>query len=255
MALDINMFDQSRLSAVDQCVDDLEALGVITAKDAQAARSAAARASNAVMLSNQYTRHAETVAEHVGQSLAAVDDLSIDTVLAETTLADPNIIDATLRSVWNKSTKDARAAAFHNMSKVPAALTERFDAVSDEVLEIAAKLGTISTPQQAIDAGLVDEWQKLMELKGEFWGLVNVRSTLRSFYLIPGPTEYAAGWFWNQRIESPLGAFKAANEKQASDEGRALLVTVARCRPYCPATEAEAKATLEAANRGEQAAL
>lgn len=255
MTLNIHDTIRSQLSAVDANVDRLETLGVISATDADKARAAVARAQRAETLSVQYNTHIESSAEEAGRNLADVDDLDIETVIGSNALPDPDTVDITLGAIWNKATHTARAAAFRNNTKIPAALTERFDAVANEVLEIAAKLGVIETPQEAIDAGLTKEWQRLMGLKAEYNELSTFRTDLRSYYLIPGPNEYNGGWQWAQRTEYPLGSFKNALAKKAGgDEGRALLILTARCRPYCPADKQEADEVLKAAVRGETVA-
>lgn len=241
-----------QLQAVETLADDLVALGVLPAKDATKALAAAERASHAVSLSASYQRHVEAEATRAGDDLAADDNLDLAAVIGAINLPSQETVDVTLARVWNRNTTDARNIAFANVHAAPGKLTERFDGVADEVLSIAAELGDVTDPQQALDAGLADQWQRLMQLKGELNGLTQLRTTLRSFGLIAEPTGSDAGWHWNMRHEYPQGEFKRASDRRAVDQGRALLILTAKCRPYCPASRAEAKATADAASRARQ---
>ncbi|MBM7279301.1 hypothetical protein JTZ10_16245 [Gordonia rubripertincta] len=240
-------YDLSMLEAVDKLSDSLVNLGVLTAKNAAKAHAAVRRARHAQTLSTQYSQHVETAAISAGDQLFDTDELDLSSVLEIISLPSTEHVDAVLDRVWLRNAAEARTHAFGNIGSAPARLTERFDELSDEVLAIAAELGDITTPQQALDADKAPEWQRLMALRDEYNALADLRTHLRSFGLIAAPAGYNTGWHWNYRHETEVGAAKLAQERKTTDEGRALLIWVAKQRPYCPAASAEAKATLEAA--------
>ncbi|WP_461418321.1 hypothetical protein [Gordonia sp. GN26] len=240
-------YDLSMLEAVDRLSDALVNLGVLTAKNAAKAHAAVQRARHAQTLSAQYSHHVETSAISAGDQLFDTNELDLSAVLETIDLPSAEHVDAVLDRVWHRNATEARTHAFGNIGSAPAKLTERFDELSDEVLAIAAELGDITTPQQALDADKAAEWQRLMALKDENNALADLRTHLRSFGLIPAPAGYNSGWHWNYRHDSAIDALNRAHERKTADEGRALLIWAAKQRPYCPASAAEAKATLEAA--------
>ena len=177
-------------------------------RDAETARSAAKRAHHALTLAATYTDHVTRTATSAGEALADRDDLTIDAVVASAILPNPIVVDATLAATWQANVDTARAAAFKRVREFPTKLSELFDNVSGQVIDIAAQLGDVDTPQAVLDAGLGEPWQKLMALKQEMNVLIELRTELRSFGLIPEAQPYNSGWHWDLRHEYPAGRFK-----------------------------------------------
>lgn len=246
MALNLEAHDHQQLAAIDALVAPLERVGLVTKKDAETARAAAKRAHHALTLAATYTDHVTRTATSAGEALADRDDLTIDAVVASAILSNPIVVDATLAATWQANVDTARAAAFKRVRDFPTKLSELFDHVSDQVIDIASQLGDVDTPQAALDAGLSDPWQQLMALKADMNALIELRTELRSFGLIPESQPFNSGWQWDLRHEYPAGRFKRAYDQAAVDQGRELLILTARCRPYVPADATEAKTVLEA---------
>uniref|UniRef100_UPI003D8D4570 hypothetical protein n=1 Tax=Gordonia sp. B7-2 TaxID=3420932 RepID=UPI003D8D4570 len=247
MTFDLADFQIRQAAAVTATLDGLETLGAVTAKDAKAARAAIARADHAQALSRTYETHVAAAVAAAGDQLTHTDDLTLGAVLDAVQAPSAETVDGALYVVWAANVKAARNLAFANKAKVPGLLNEQFDAIATRTAEVLSKLGPNTTAVQAIDRGLTVEFREVDTLRAAYEGACELRSTLRSYGIIPGGDGYSSGWSWNFRKEFTAGAFKRAGEQP--DPARARFLVAIAHEPYCAASEAEARAVLEAAQR------
>ena len=247
MSLNLHETTLRQLHAVTILLDDLEDVGLVTAKNAAVARAAVTRARHAEHLAGSYERHLENLAVDAGTALADIEELDIKAVVEAVTAPPAQMLEKALTEVWHRNMRAARKAAFGNVNKAPGVLTERFNDLAKRTDKVVSKLGVGTTAIEAIDLGLANEYRAISTLQAEYEHLCTLRTNLRSFGLIPGGDGYTAGWHWNWRRELPLGAMKVAGQQK--DPARERFLIAIRNEPYCAASEGEATATMNAARK------
>lgn len=244
MTFQIHDSNRRQLAAVETTVADLTDLGLVSPKDAKAAKAAIERANQAETLSATYVRVLEARAREAGDLLADTDGLSIDLVIDAVRWPDAALADTVLASVWKRNVVEARKLVLARIGEAPTVLTVRMDAIREAYEQVRPKLSAVTSADEAIDLGLTDEWREVSRLQAELKALVTLRDRLRSFDLIPAGRGGNAGAHWSYRKAFNPGALQRAAD--ANDGGRALFAVQMAAEPYVAGSAEEAIAVLEA---------
>lgn len=115
---------------------------------------------------------------------------------AATSIPDAQVITSMAETVERSLLRQARELVMARSGEVVPLLNTRLVEIADETATLADELRNVGTPQQAIDAGKVDEWRRAQTLIGDYNVIAELIRELRELKVIPRPTSSTTGAHW-----------------------------------------------------------
>ncbi|WP_328858151.1 hypothetical protein OG579_03825 [Williamsia herbipolensis] len=223
----------------------LVGLDLLTEEDLDRAHKLHDQAREYLTLSrNSEQAVARKVAE-LADKLAADPKTTPEKVVGATTgIPDARAVTSIAETLERSLNRQAQAIVLARVGEAVGRLNARLAEIADETESVASDLSNITTPQQAIDAGAVDQWRRAQALIAEYKDIASVVYELRELRTIPRPRSSESGPHWrflrDEDQTSWLPQDATAWQKHVRDMQR---------RPWVPASEDEAKAVLDQWNR------
>lgn len=259
MQLNTSQYTDDRdRTLINSYSDQLAQLGVLTAEESESIETHLAAADEAQYVLAEVEHRRKDALDAAAWKLA--DDITFEKLSAAVVKLPLNqdIHDLAL-TVWRRHIEAAKTIVRAGFGAVPEALTARLDDNAARGLAAAEALTGITTAQQAIGAGLVDEWTSLQQAEAEYDAVVGLVSELRwgqsergNTPLIPARPMHdrseASKWAWDFRTPPRQAVIPGIRHSGYTDaERRAIQIAKWEAGPYCPASKAEVDAVLAAA--------
>lgn len=255
MSFKTNMATVQQLNSVVQMAEPLNALGLLADDELDAALALIQVAHAATTASQEFEAERRETLRSAAEAMVDDAELSTKTISdAIQDLAPADDVDAVTEHAYRTAVARARALTFSKVGQAAELLNDQMQEVVTEVREIAPRLAGIDTAQQAMNAGVVEDWQRLTQLQDRFNGIRDVVSKLRAYNLIPSPRDGRddpAAWNTRRPIREYTHSRTVERGKKLGDDGRSSFLLQIEREPYVPTSRDEAVEVQRSWDRGE----
>ena len=223
---------------VDTIAPALADLDLLSDDDLERARKLTTEATKYRALAANADQHVTAKIGELADKLTPDPKTTADKIIAASVnVPNADAITAVATAMERSLNRQARQLVLTRVDEVPAKLNARLVEIADQTAELAVELANISTPQEAIDGGRVDEWRTAHALMGEYSAIHVFVRELRSEKLLAAPTSRNSGPYWMFLLDADPDVRLTSD----ASKWRHFVADAAR-RPWVPASAEEATA-------------